>query len=274
MKLEISARTNVGLVRSRNEDSYNVWPDATPEGGSRRTLLSVADGMGGHPGGDVASSLAVETARSLIGDESAESLAPSDVLRDVFSTAHSSIRARGTEEPQYQEMGTTLSAVVLESRYAHVGHIGDTRVYWIRGNQWIQVTRDHTVAQELVDSGRLDSEEAEEHPMSNVLTRCLGVCPDSTPDILDCPLELAAGDLLLLATDGLAKTVHLQAVQDLVVGVSCEQGTAQLIEAALSGGAPDNVTVVLARVTEVDGDARNGRVIHFDDSEPFPWRQG
>lgn len=278
MKLEISARTNVGLVRSRNEDSFGVWPDPASDPSDIPgpvTLLSVADGMGGHPGGDVASQAAVQTARALFDRTSGESGAgPLELLREVFASAQRAIRERGDTDPQFREMGTTLSAVVLRDCHAWVGHIGDTRVYWIRGNEWIQITRDHTVAQELVETGRLEAEDAEEHPMSNVLTRCLGVCPDSTPDILDLPLELEPNDLLLLATDGLAKTVHSQAVQDLVVGIPCERGTAQLIEAALTGGAPDNVTVVLARVLEVGDDPPSGRVIRFSDSDPYPWRQG
>lgn len=116
--------------------------------------------------------------------------------------------------------------------------------------------------------GRLEAEVAEDHPMANVLTRCLGVCPDGAPDLLEGALALAAGDILLLATDGLAKAVHTQTVIELLQGVTAEQATAQLVEAALSGGAPDNVTVLVVRVLELGNpNPEPPRTFRFDEPQ-------
>lgn len=239
----------MGLVRPQNEDSFSVWtPSPTVAGIS--ILLSVADGMGGHPGGEIASALAVEAASDVAAKNT--DLAPPELLREVFREATARIDQRGRSDLRYREMGTTLTSVVLRNGYAHVGHIGDTRMYWIRGTSCIQITRDHNVAQDLVSSGRLEADVAEDHPMANVLTRCLGVCPDQNPDMLAGALRLRSGDVLLLATDGLAKTVHARTFVELMQEANAEVASERLVAAALAGGAPDNVTVVVARILDAE----------------------
>ena len=244
MKLSIHHRTHVGLVRQSNEDALAVW---TPEDGPGRdyAFLAVADGMGGHPGGEIASQIAVEAALEMAASRAGSD--PLEILRAVFEHAARRIRNRGLEDPQYREMGTTLTCVWFQEGRTYVGHVGDSRLYWFRSDRWTQVTVDHTVAQDLVDAGRLQPEDAEAHRTSHVLTRCLGVCPQQAPDILRGSLVLRDGDTLLLATDGLGKTVHDETLAEMVGAVDTERAGEWMVEAALAAGGPDNVTVVLAR---------------------------
>lgn len=232
--------------------------------------------MGGHPGGEIASSIAVEVASEIAASHQNE--LPTRLLQELFRRAADAIERRGQTEPEYREMGTTLTTAFLSAGRAHVAHIGDSRMYWIRGSVCTQVTRDHNVAQELVLSGRLDAEVAEDHPMANVLTRCLGVCPDNAPDFLDGALLLEPEDVLLFASDGLAKAVHPQTLVELIRGVSAERATQQLVEAALSGGAPDNVTVVIVRVLESSAgpgaSAPSDLDYRFGSSDSFSWNRG
>ena len=146
-------------------------------------------------------------------------------------------------------------------------------MYWIRGAVCHQITRDHNVAQDLVSSGRLEAEVAEDHPMANVLTRCLGVCPDQTPDLLAGALRLAAGDVLLLATDGLAKTVHARAFIELIDETNAEVASERLVAAALASGAPDNVTVIVARILDLEAGSapRNETIYEFESAARLDW---
>lgn len=236
-------------------------PEHSTDEDSTCVVLAVADGMGGHPGGEVASALAVNAVCHLANE--ADFNPPAAFIQSAFRKASEQIRERGNEEPRYREMGTTLTALYLEGGQAWVGHIGDTRLYWIRAGRVMQVTVDHNVAQELVDSGKLDPEAAEDHPMSNVLTRCLGVCPQDQPDLLAGVLQLEKGDQLLLASDGLAKTVHIDAILELVAEVDSETGTDRLVQAAIAAGAPDNVTVVLCRLLDSVAPGRDGAGTQF-----------
>lgn len=258
MKLDVDGRSNTGLVRSRNEDAYAIWPPGVGSDQSlSQVILAIADGMGGHPGGDVASALAVGTIREA--EAPPEDIdSARDWLRNVHDAAANRLHERAKISPELREMGTTLTLALLTSGLCLVSHVGDTRLYWMRGSRCLCVTRDHTVAQEMVEAGRLAAAESEGHPMGNVLTRCLGVCADDRPDLLEKGLVLEAGDTLLLATDGLVKTVATRDLSSLIEGRSASEATENLVQAALAGGAPDNVTVIVARVLEVERDPTPG----------------
>lgn len=267
MRFDFAARSDVGLVRRRNEDSWGAWPQNTrgehevPAG-----LFAVADGMGGHPGGEVASVLAVSAVIDLAPHVAPD---PPTRLRQIFDEASRRIGDRGREEPRHRDMGTTLTAIALTGGSAWVGHIGDTRLYWIRGDQQLQITRDHTMVQDLVDSGALSPLLADHHPSSNVLTRCLGVCPEQIPDLLTRPLALEVGDRLLLASDGLVKAVRPARVPDLIAGLDAGKGVERLLEAALEGGAPDNVTIIL--ITVLDPGPPHPSGLRFEDGQITDW---
>jgi PPM family protein phosphatase len=251
VKISYAWQSHLGLVRPQNEDAWGVRPrDTDQDLDEIPYLFAVADGMGGHPGGEVASSLAV----GVVVDPTFQlgPGEPPETLRSLFTEAARRIRDEGERDPRRREMGTTLTVLYLRSGRAWVGHIGDTRLYWIRGSEARQITRDHTMAQDLVDAGLLDARFSERHPSSHILTRCLGVCPDQRADLLKSPLRLRAGDRLLLASDGLVKVVAPDLLSDLMVGHGAQEATNLLVEAALQGGAPDNVTVISVTILESD----------------------
>lgn len=271
MKIEHAYRNHIGLLRPRNEDACCASlseGDGEPHGG----VFAVADGMGGHPGGEVASSLAIAAVvESRIADSV---LPPLERLRRLFRAASDRIEQRSAREPQNREMGTTLTVALIDRGRLWVGHIGDCRLYWIRQRREVQITRDHTMAQDMVDAGLLLPAAAERHPASHVLTRCLGACPDQAPDLLELPLALETGDRLLLASDGLVKAVRPSELADLLRGHSPDSGADRLLEAALSGGAPDNVTVVVVEVLEADPTAASDGAVDFAGTAELRWSRG
>ncbi len=207
-------------------------------------LAAVADGMGGHPGGDQASALAV-------GSLAREAWPPSDDprqwLRAAFRHAGERIAQAARHEPSLTGMGTTLVATLFLPEGAWVSSVGDSRLYWIRGQSMTLVTRDHTMAADLVRRGQLDAAEADRHPASHLLTRCLGTCPDATPDLLPRPLHPIPGDCFLLTSDGLVRAVEAGDLPSLLAGKTAAAGADALLQASLAGGAPDNVTVIVVR---------------------------
>lgn len=241
MELDAAARTHRGLVRSRNEDAVCLWPSAEGTGVRDALLAAVADGMGGHPGGDRASALAVG---SLAGESWPPPPDPRSWLETAFHGAGARIAEKARSEPTLTGMGTTLVAALFLPGGVWVSSVGDSRLYWIRGDRTTLVTRDHTMASDLVRRGLLDAAEADRHPASHLLTRCLGTCPDATPDLPSRPLRPLPGDRFLLTSDGLGRVVGSDRLPSLMAGGSAAAADA-LVEAALAGGAPDNVTVIV-----------------------------
>jgi PPM family protein phosphatase len=244
MELDAAARTHRGLVRSRNEDAACIWPEAEGTGPRGALLAAVADGMGGHAGGDRASTLAIG---SLPDRSWPPAVDPRSWLETAFRRAGERIVREARSEPSLATMGTTLVAALFLPDGAWVSSVGDSRLYWIRGERLVLVTRDHTMASDLVRRGLLDACEADRHPSSHLLTRCLGACPDATPDLPSRPLRPLSGDLFLLTSDGLGRAVETEDLPSLVGGKSAAVAADGLVEAALNGGAPDNVTVIVVR---------------------------
>lgn len=244
MELDAATRTHRGLIRARNEDAACLCPRTEGAGSRGMLLAAVADGMGGHPGGDRASSLVVD---SLAGENWIPGTDPRAWLRAAFARAGERIAQEARGEPSLTGMGTTLVAAFFLPGGAWVASVGDSRLYWIRGGRPVLVTRDHTMASDLVRRGLLDEADADRHPSSHLLTRCLGTCPDATPDLLPGPLRPDPGDLFLLTSDGLGRGVEGRRLPILVAGKSSAEAADTLVEAALEGGAPDNVTVIVVR---------------------------
>jgi serine/threonine protein phosphatase PrpC len=236
--LRYAARSHVGLVRQSNQDSAYAGPH----------LLVVADGMGGHAAGDVASSLAIGEMAPL-DDESHGSNALEHLARAV-STAHRELLNRVGEEPQLAGMGTTITALLRSGSKLALAHIGDSRAYLLRDGGLVQITRDHTFVQTLVDEGRLTPEEAEQHPQRSVLMRVLSdVVDDVEPDLS--MREAHASDRYLLCSDGLSGVVSHDTLREtLAAGDDPATTTENLVKLALRGGAPDNVTCIVADVIE------------------------
>lgn len=242
MRWESAGRTDLGLVRETNEDALLVAPE--------RGLYAVADGMGGHAAGEVASRMAIEVLDRSFAGAPAPATAEEAVarLRPIFAGASAAILERGTAEREKQGMGTTMT-VLVQPRLdapAVLGHMGDSRAYLLHAGELRQLTRDHTWVQEKVAEGTLTPQQAREHPFRNVLTRVLGAVEPGEADVLVQPL--VPGDVVVLCSDGLSGMVDdadLAAIlaQDLPAEVLADQ----LVGAARLRGGYDNITAVVVR---------------------------
>ncbi|NAZ88032.1 Stp1/IreP family PP2C-type Ser/Thr phosphatase, partial [Kineococcus indalonis] len=239
--LRYAARSDVGLVRSTNQDSGYAGPH----------LLVVADGMGGHAGGDVASSLAVGEL-SVLDGESHGSDDAAEHLHRALEAANEQLRRRVSHEPELAGMGTTVTAVLRAGSRLVLAHIGDSRGYLLRDGQLTQLTRDHSYVQSLIDEGRISAEEAERHPQRSVIMRVLTGRDDDTADVS--VREARPGDRYLLCSDGLSGVVSHETLQEtLAAGEAPDTTCERLVELALRGGGPDNVSCVVADVVELGG---------------------
>jgi protein phosphatase len=237
MQWESASLSDPGRVRRQNEDALLVRA-----GGG---VFAVADGMGGHAAGEVASRLAIETLAARA-DETGAAMAVTDLVA-VFDDANRAILERAAADPATRGMGTTLSVLTAGSEGpALVAHIGDSRIYRWRGGRLEQLTRDHTWVQEHVDAGVLAPDRARSHPFSSVLTRVLGTTDNPAPDIQR--LEVLPEDLYLLCSDGLTGMIDTGILAEVLAGDgSLEDKARALVAAANRAGGGDNITVILAR---------------------------
>ena len=237
------AWTDPGQVRPGNEDSFHKG----------ETVFAVADGMGGHRAGEVASDLALEPIRQLDGQHFAEAREATEALRRALEAANTQVIGAARENPERAGMGTTLTAVMVREGKLHLAHVGDSRAYLLRAGERInQLTTDHTLVEELVQEGRLSREEIATHPQRSVITRAIGVDDEVEVDTLP-PLVLEVGDQVLLCSDGLTGPVDEDHIAEILAGTTDgDQAVRQLVDAANTAGGPDNITVVLLRVEDGD----------------------
>ncbi len=240
--------TDIGRQRSNNEDSHLYWePDSHEEFRRKGRLAVIADGMGGYEGGQEASRIAVETVRHVY--ENAFASDPQNTLTAALASAHRVIQRYATEHPQFYGMGTTCTAVAIVDRQLHFAHVGDSRLYHIRDQSISRLTRDHSYVGKLVESGIVRSEDAESHPQRHILTAALGTGRDVTPHVPDHPFPLKDGDTLLLCTDGLWGLVGDQELARAAQSTPPAEACSQLVTTALERGGPDNITVLILRVS-------------------------
>jgi protein phosphatase len=231
MKLAVGARTDIGQVRQGNEDSYLA--DAP--------IFAVADGMGGHIAGDIASAIAVEVIQKEAGDIDA---AQPDTLATVLKDANSEIYRKSSGDESLRGMGTTCTLMLVDGATAQIAHVGDSRAYLLRGGELQQVTEDHTLVGRMVSEGRLKPEDAPHHPQRSVITRALGVDSDVEVDIVS--LELHEGDRLLLCSDGLSSMIETSEIREVLAADRDPQKVADtLVAKANAAGGDDNITVVV-----------------------------
>src|SRR6195952_5600958 len=240
--IKSAALSNVGKIRANNQDS----------GYAGNHLFVVADGMGGHAGGDVASAIAIRRIRETDKDYSS----PGDAefaLQSSLIAANQLLAETVFEHPELTGMGTTVSAMMRVGDSMAIAHIGDSRIYLLRHGELSQITADHTFVQRLVDSGRITPEEAAVHPRRSVLMRVLGDV-DAAPEIDTEVFETAAGDRWMICSDGLSSYVSDDKMEHVLATVPDAQLAAErLVKESLDQGAPDNVTVVLLDIdAEVD----------------------
>lgn len=258
LSLVIAARSDTGMVRSNNEDTIYSGEFSTADG-SLGTLLLVADGMGGHQAGDVASQMAVATLKQELTTElqngvPTEDAGWHDLLHRAVAAANQRVYRQARENSDQRGMGTTLTAVIVADRRAHVAHVGDTRAYLLNaagvsgeGITWSQITSDHSLVARLVDIGQLTPDQARTHPQRNMLYRSLGTDPVTEVDTLS--QALAPGDVLVLCSDGLISYVEDSELAQIVLGeTSAQRACDQLVDLANQRGGSDNISVLVARV--------------------------
>jgi protein phosphatase len=246
MHLLHAARTDVGMIRSGNEDNFAA------EANSQRGLFIVADGMGGHAAGEVASEMAVQIVlRELTDVRDLETSGVERRVTDALKTANRAIHERTLIEVDKQGMGTTASVLIISGRRYLIGQVGDSRVYLLRDGALTQLTKDHSYVQEQVDAGFLTPEQARYHPYSNVITRCVGASPEVEPDVYRGEVKL--GDVFLVASDGLTGMVDDRRLQTLLISrASPDRKVHALISEANGRGGLDNITAIVVEVTDVD----------------------
>lgn len=233
----VYGQTHIGLVRESNQDAL--------EYGTLNNMAQyavVCDGMGGANGGNIASKIAVEVIGSRIRDGFQESCSAEHLLTSAMATANAGVFDRAQREEALSGMGTTVVAVITYHRVAYISHVGDSRLYLYRDGNLSQITRDHSVVQELVESGQITEEEARSHPRKNYITRAIGVVSEEYGEYDE--LELRAGDRLLLCTDGLTNEVTAEGMSN-CLSMPLEDAVQALIRAALDDGGMDNITVAL-----------------------------
>jgi protein phosphatase len=239
LALRFAARSDIGLLREGNEDSGYAGP----------RLLVLADGMGGHAAGEVASSVAVAMLASLDDDSPGPDIL--DRLSSAVQNANTHLRDMVLGDPDLEGMGTTLTALLRAGSRFGLVHVGDSRCYLLRNGELQQITKDHTFVQTLVDEGRISAEEASHHPQRNVIVRAL----DGREDVeLDLSIrEAKAGDRYLLCSDGLSDVLSEETIRDTLAEAGAPDRAAEaLVELALRGGGPDNITAIVADVVDVE----------------------
>lgn len=230
-----AARSDAGRVRDNNEDSFHEGP----------RVFCVADGLGGHLAGEVASGIAARTIATLDGVSMDEAVAH---LAEEVRHANRLVHDEARSDPAKAGMGTTLTAIVIDDAAAHLAHVGDSRAYLLRDNDVQLLTVDHTVVGAMVADGTLTEEQAAQHPQRSMLTRALGTRRVVDVDVTHVPLQ--GGDRILLCSDGLTAVVDPLELPKLTQGNDLDEIVERLVTVSLERGAPDNVTVVLV---EVDG---------------------
>lgn len=242
--------SHVGCVRSSNEDcvTYSV-PAAGSTDAAMGVLALVADGMGGHAAGEVASQIAATTVHLVFYRE----LRPvADALAEGFAAANSAIHERAKNDPACAGMGTTCTAVALRDNHIWLGHVGDSRAYLIRNDRIYMISEDHSLVAELVRKGTLTEREAKTFPDRNVILRALGIEPTVEAAIWHEGLPAKAGDVLVLCSDGLSDVVDEEVIRDIAGTRPPFEACEALIQRALDAQAPDNVSVGVVAVVDAD----------------------
>lgn len=242
--MKFAAGTDRGLVREKNEDSYNIITGSE----NAPYIFVIADGMGGHNCGEIASRAAVEYINDSIAQDSGRflSIESSEAeLRKLVEDTNTAVYQKSLVLPEANGMGTTLTMAVVTNTTMIIAHVGDSRLYLARAGSAEQVTTDHSYIEELVRKGSLTREEAERHPRKNIITRALGCSPELEVDILSLAIE--KDDIFILCTDGLTNMVGNDEIVETARNNDPDAACEQLIEAAKKQGGEDNITVIVIK---------------------------
>ncbi len=231
--------TDVGTVRSNNEDSYLICENRLKD-----NLFLIADGMGGHNAGEVASAMATRTIREAFSEINSE-VDYNSFLRDAIQMANEKVYKSSLIDSQYNNMGTTLSVLILSKDRIYIGHVGDSRIYYMTENTIQQLTTDHTLVQAMIDSGSITKEEAKTNNYRNVLTQAIGTSRKVTISLIESKIPMRKEIKFLLCSDGLTEGVS----DDVIHSVMNESGELddrlkKLMKLALNSGSKDNITFI------------------------------
>ena len=256
MSINGAVQSDTGKVRAKNEDTFGFFPD--------KALYVVADGMGGHVGGQVASHLAVETMLSSIQQSQHEDLTPvtdeegrfcigGRRLSIAIQRANAAILEKSRQDPSLTGMGTTIAAILFDDRehFASVGHVGDSRVYRVRNDHIEQLTEDHSLVQQLLREGKLSPQELRTSPHRHILTQAVGISPFIQPAVR--VIEPHPGDFFILCSDGVYGTVEEEEILQLIIKETADlqQVCNMLVNLANERGGPDNSTVIILRYDDI-----------------------
>ncbi len=257
LEVYIGAQTDLGRVRENNEDKFAFFEPEEPEiMAVKGSLYAVADGMGGHASGQIASEIGLKTLlKSYYGDPN-ENVPES--LVSALRMANSYIYDAGRMIPEREGMGTTCVSLVLRDDDAFIGHVGDSRIYLIRGGEIRQVSEDHSWVAEQVRRGALTPEEAQYSPFRNVITRSLGAAPDVEPDTYH--EKIQKDDIFVLCSDGLSGYVTDAEILEIAGSWSPAMASLKLIDRANDNGGGDNITVVIVAVRDIARPGKQGRL--------------
>jgi len=249
MKLEVASLSHIGQIRQRNEDSLGHFEPADENvRRDKGMLFIVADGMGGHRGGEIASKLAVDTI--IAAYYSPEPKDPIEAFQQAFDNANRVIIEKSREDVGLFGMGTTCTAMAVRPNEVFFAHVGDSRAYLFRGGKLEQVTEDHSLVGEMVRSGIISDEDAKIHPRRNVITRSLGTHEDLITDTPSSPFPLIDGDVFLLCSDGLTSLVDPEEIEAILAEGSPRESCDRLVDLANEKGGKDNVTVQVIKVID------------------------
>lgn len=242
-EIEVGHLSDVGRKRKHNEDYQGFF-----RLGDGEILAIVADGMGGHASGEVASRMAVEIIQEVYSKERVDQEVL-DALKSAFEVANFSILQKSLEQDELNGMGTTATALIIKGDQTFVGHMGDSRVYLFRDSSVTQLTRDHSMVNRLVEQGVLSKEEASRHPQRNVIYKALGVNRDADLDLIG-PMSVQGHDSFLLCSDGLTNLVTDEEMLEMVKKEKPQKACTKLVQLANKRGGDDNITIQILRVVK------------------------
>lgn len=239
--MDIGYKSHIGNMRTKNQDAYLVLEEPRRE----VIILAVADGLGGHNAGEIASSTLVKEMKerfennNRINKESIQEQEITTMIQEI----NKMIYEMGNKDVNLSKMGTTLCLSLIANQQAHIFHVGDSRAYIINEEEILQLTRDHSLVEQLISQGEISREEAETYPNRNVITRAIGTDEEIEVDYYQC--ELKKGDTILLCTDGLTNEVEAEEIKDIIMNHNCEEAAELLVEKANDYGGHDNITVIV-----------------------------
>lgn len=242
LKIIADGITDIGKVKRANQDKICLLP--------QWNIFVVADGMGGHAGGGVASSISVDTIHRYFADSRDPNLLPSERFLSAIREANLEIAGKGASDKRYRGMGTTIVALLIDGMIANVAHVGDSRAYIIRDASIRQITSDHSLVNQYVGTGLITKEQAKRHPLKNVLTRALGMSENIDVDINS--LQIEPDDIFILCSDGLTNMIEDEDILNTVIscGDDIPLACRSLVDLANNKGGEDNISVVIVKCTE------------------------